>query len=215
MLDRTILDGIRVASPCPANWDEMVGDDRTRFCSGCKKDVYNISGLSVEEALGLVSTGDGEAPCVRFYRRGDGTVLTSDCPVGSRKVRRRLLRRVAGVGVVGLAMAASGLTALGFSRRNIAPPRPTWAGSTFDDWIDWGLVSIGVRAPRGSVTMGAICAPPIMPPTTSGTLVTPIMGEMDGVLPPMPDSTPGPTLGKPVAPIKVGTDAAPPATIQP
>ena len=45
--------------------------------------VYNLSDMTEEEALKLVEEREGRL-CVRFYQREDGTVLTSDCPVGSR-----------------------------------------------------------------------------------------------------------------------------------
>ncbi|MDQ3799722.1 MAG: hypothetical protein M3384_09740 [Acidobacteriota bacterium] len=85
------LDNIRIASPCPANWDEMRGDERTRFCSQCSLNVYNLSGMTLDEAENLLLTSEGRA-CVRFYRRADGTILTKDCPVGWRAVKRRISR---------------------------------------------------------------------------------------------------------------------------
>src|SRR3954452_5823731 len=39
-----LLESIRIASPCKANWDDMVGDERARFCGQCAKNVYNLSG---------------------------------------------------------------------------------------------------------------------------------------------------------------------------
>jgi hypothetical protein len=44
----TILDNIRIATPCQANWDEMPGDERIRFCSACSRSVYNIAALVSE-----------------------------------------------------------------------------------------------------------------------------------------------------------------------
>ena len=38
-----ILDNIRVATPCSADWNAMTGDDRVRACGSCKKHVYNLS----------------------------------------------------------------------------------------------------------------------------------------------------------------------------
>ena len=81
------LDNIRVASPCSADWDAMYGDDRKRFCGDCKLNVYNLSGLTRAEAESLIMNAEGRL-CVRFYRRVDGTILTSDCPVGWAKVKR-------------------------------------------------------------------------------------------------------------------------------
>lgn len=110
-LSLPLLDNLRIAGPCSQNWDEMAGDDRVRFCRGCSKNVYNLSSLTREEAERLVFEKEGRL-CVRFYRRSDGTILTSDCPTGARRVR--WLRRV-------LASAfATLLAAIGL--RSSAPP---------------------------------------------------------------------------------------------
>ena len=44
-----MLDQVRVASPCSASWDEMLGDERVRFCTSCEKNVFNLSAMSREE----------------------------------------------------------------------------------------------------------------------------------------------------------------------
>lgn len=98
------LSEVRVASPCPARWEEMVGDDRVRFCSECRKNVYNLSVMTEAAALELVRSREGI--CGLLYRRRDGSVLTADCPVGRAAFHRRVLRRV-------LATAASLLLAVG------------------------------------------------------------------------------------------------------
>jgi hypothetical protein len=90
------LDQIDVASPCSVPWEEMEGDDTVRFCGHCRLHVYNLSGMTRDEAEALVRRTEGTL-CVRFYRRGDGTVLTRDCPVGWRAVRLRLLRKLTAV----------------------------------------------------------------------------------------------------------------------
>ena len=85
------LANVRVASPCPANWDEMVGDERKRFCGQCKLNVYNLSGMPRDEAENLLLNAEGRL-CVRFYRRTDGSVLTQDCPVGWKALKRKVSR---------------------------------------------------------------------------------------------------------------------------
>src|SRR5689334_15547988 len=82
------LDSVAVASPCAADWNQMRGDDRVRFCGQCQLHVYNLSDMSRREAETLINTHEGRL-CGRFFRRADGTVLTRDCPVGVRAVRRR------------------------------------------------------------------------------------------------------------------------------
>jgi hypothetical protein len=93
-----LLENLRVAAPCKADWDEMSGDDRVRFCGGCEKNVYNLSAMTRADAEALVREREGRL-CVRFYRRQDGTVLTADCPVGAqrRRVRQRLWASVCSV----------------------------------------------------------------------------------------------------------------------
>lgn len=83
------LDKIRIASPCAADWGKMYGDDRKRFCSECKLNVYNLSAMTKAEAERLLINSEGRL-CVRFYRRTDGTVLTENCPVGWERVKQRV-----------------------------------------------------------------------------------------------------------------------------
>src|SRR5436190_22093746 len=83
------LDNIHVASPCTANWDEMFGSERKRFCGDCKLNVYNLSDMTRREAEALIQDHEGRL-CVRFFRRADGTVLTADCPVGWAQFKRRV-----------------------------------------------------------------------------------------------------------------------------
>jgi hypothetical protein len=85
------LDNIHVASPCPANWNEMYGNERKRFCGDCKLNVYNLSDMTRQEAENLLLNSEGRL-CVRFFRRADGTVLTKNCPVGWQAVKRRVSR---------------------------------------------------------------------------------------------------------------------------
>lgn len=109
-----MLDQVQVASPCSANWDDMVGDARVRFCLSCEKNVYNLSQMSALEAEALLQSRASSEICVRFYRRADGTVMTSDCPVGvTRKRRKKLALAVAGAG----ALAAAAVTSVMSGRR--------------------------------------------------------------------------------------------------
>src|SRR5262249_3316039 len=104
----TLLDNVRVASPCNAAWDEMVGDERVRFCGKCEKNVFNLSAMSRDDAEALLREKSGGRVCVRYYQRKDGTILTSDCPVGvSRKRKKRLALAAVGAGAMALAAATA------------------------------------------------------------------------------------------------------------
>ncbi|MFN7972774.1 MAG: hypothetical protein U0166_10570 [Acidobacteriota bacterium] len=84
------LEMLRIPSPCPADWDAMPGDDRVRHCGACRLDVYNIAGLSRDEAETLIASHEGRV-CLRLYRRLDGRIVTKDCVA----VRAGRLKRVA------------------------------------------------------------------------------------------------------------------------
>lgn len=86
------LDNIKIASPCPANWNEMIGNERKRYCSECKLNVYNLSEMSQAEAENFLINSEGRV-CVKFYRRADGSVLTQDCPVGWQAFKKKISRR--------------------------------------------------------------------------------------------------------------------------
>jgi hypothetical protein len=85
------LDNIRVAAPCSADWDSMFGNERVRLCEQCQLNVYNLSEMSGVEADRLINQAEGRL-CVRFYRRRDGSIITQNCPVGLRAIKRRLSR---------------------------------------------------------------------------------------------------------------------------
>lgn len=85
------LEGVRVAAPCPADWEKMVGDERMRYCGQCSLHVYNLSGMTKREAEGLVANAEGRL-CVRYYQRADGSILTRNCPVGLRALKQRVSR---------------------------------------------------------------------------------------------------------------------------
>lgn len=100
------LANVKVASPCSADWEQMAGDDRKRFCGDCKLHVYNLSGMTTYDAENLLRLSEGRL-CVRYYQRPDGTVLTQDCPVGWARVKRRL--SVAAAAAFGLFISFVGL----------------------------------------------------------------------------------------------------------
>ena len=143
---------LRIASPCPASWDDMEGDDRVRFCSDCKLNVYDVSEMSEAEALAMVRETEGRL-CMRLHRRSDGTVITRDCPIGLRAATRRQLARLVG-GIAAVVMLAG--SALGIIHGTPIPRDescgiPGGAGGT----ILAGEVRMGkMAAPAPSNEMG-------------------------------------------------------------
>ena len=91
------LNDVRVAAPCNADWDSMLGNERVRFCGQCKLNVYNVSEMTRSEAELLVAGSEGRL-CVRYYRRRDGSIITQNCPFGLRALKRRLSRVSTAIG---------------------------------------------------------------------------------------------------------------------
>jgi hypothetical protein len=85
------INNLRVATSCPASWENMTGDERKRFCASCSLHVYNISEMTAPEVSVLIGASGGRL-CGRLYRRTDGTVITKDCPTGIRALRKRTAR---------------------------------------------------------------------------------------------------------------------------
>lgn len=118
------LSNIKVASPCPANWDAMYGDERKRFCGDCKLNVYNLSGMTRDEAEQLVTNHEGRL-CVRFYRRADGSVITADCPIGWANVKQRTRAAVTAAASLVIALFTGVLVSDFFSeRRTVTMGKP-------------------------------------------------------------------------------------------
>ena len=114
-----LLERARVATPCPARWEDMTGDDKVRHCALCNLDVHNFVAMEPAEADAILSrhfNPDGSAiagagrVCGMLARRADGTYLLQDCPVGlaslKAAVRNAWLRIAAAVGLLGAAAAA-------------------------------------------------------------------------------------------------------------
>lgn len=150
-----LIQQIRVASPCGQAWDAMEGDDRSRFCRTCSKNVYNLSAMTTDEAEALVREKEGEL-CVRFYQRRDGTALTSNCPVGFRQMRRALLWQCT-------ALTAVFAIIPGASAAMQEAKWKTWAIWDREPFYSYAL-KWGIRYPPAIAGAIAIAPPPVPPP---------------------------------------------------
>jgi hypothetical protein len=104
MAKKSLLDSISSPLPCSADWNEMIGDERVRFCRGCEKNVYNLSAMSRREASRFAARNAGKA-CVRYVRLADGRVQTADTKL--YKITRRASTVAAGVFGAALTLSAA------------------------------------------------------------------------------------------------------------
>src|ERR1700675_2336381 len=99
---------LRTGSPCPADWDRMVGNERVRYCPECKLDVYNFSSMTDEDVRQIVS-GRQQRLCARVRQGPDGTVM----PRSSSLRFSIVIRRISRVSRIALTAAISVGPALG------------------------------------------------------------------------------------------------------
>lgn len=167
------LNNLKIASPCSANWDEMYGNERKRFCGDCKLNVYNLSGMTKYDAENLLAVSEGRL-CVRYFQRSDGTVLTADCPVGWARVKRRL--SVAATAAFSMLLALlGGLAAVSFLRKNVETVRRVvlpFAPTVEKEPVIMGAIAMPSPTPtpkptpkstKGGWTMGKPAPPPVRP----------------------------------------------------
>jgi hypothetical protein len=78
-----MINNIRVASPCSADWEQMQGDDRVRHCDACNLNVYNLAAFT---NCSLVYVG----PRVGFGALGSPDII---CAIGAQYVGIGVKRR--------------------------------------------------------------------------------------------------------------------------
>jgi len=107
-----LLASLEIASPCEERWEDMLGDDRERWCGRCHELVYDLTRYADVEAEALL--GRPRTPCVRFARRADGTVTTASCKPANPLHDRGSIAAAVVVGVItsSLAVGGVGLTTL-------------------------------------------------------------------------------------------------------
>jgi len=69
---------LRIASRCPKSWDELVGDNRIRYCGQCRLNVYNLAEMNRDEVAEVVRKTEGRL-CGRLYVRVDQTATVENC----------------------------------------------------------------------------------------------------------------------------------------
>jgi hypothetical protein len=139
------LANIHIASPCPAEWSRMVGDERVRHCAECDLNVYNLSAMTEREAAQLIAKNEGQRMCLQLYRRADGTILTQNCPWSLRTIKRKTVQ-----------VASALLTAVMSVSTAFARPQPQENSHPAIENNQWGSsVQVIVMDQQGAVVPGA------------------------------------------------------------
>jgi len=152
-----VLSKVQVAKPCPADWQEMRGDDFVRDCAHCSRKVYNLSAMSREEAADLILKTEGRL-CVRYFARPDGMVMTKNCGKPLEKFSHVFVSGCAAF--LGCVFAL--VTILNATTRQGDPPAPLKVVVTnIKEWI-YGRFPASRPAstlPTGGAVMGDVLLP--------------------------------------------------------
>jgi ankyrin repeat protein len=103
MRKKSFIDKVRVKDPCTQAWDEMIGNDKVRFCTHCAKDVNNLSAMTRKEAVRLVRKSGGSL-CIRYVQQ-PATKAPMFAGQLTQITRRRVPLMAAGVMSASLSLA--------------------------------------------------------------------------------------------------------------
>lgn len=109
-------DPIRIQGPCSKNWEELDGDDRSRFCLDCGLSVHNLEAMTRAEAHDLV-TAPKSRVCVRRVSDESGEPIFLDTPQAPARTLPFLDR-----GPLWLRVAATAIASLVAACRQAPPP---------------------------------------------------------------------------------------------
>lgn len=149
---KNFLNNLTIPSPCPTDWESMIGNDQVRFCKHCNLDVHNLSQMTRAKAERLVARSNGRL-CVRYHHDPTGKPLT--LPVGRKlhRISRRVSRIAAGAFTATLSVtSAVAQTCTSYQAGNANPVSAT------KPIARWGLGSSlfgTITDPNGAVVSGA------------------------------------------------------------
>jgi ankyrin repeat protein len=147
------FDRMIIPAPCDADWDAMIGNERVRFCEHCHLHVTNISALTRQEAMRLVSRSEGRL-CVRFMKSANGSVVTKQLPQALHHISRRVSRIAAGAFTATLSLSSAAAQTRSSGDANLRA-RPVAAAPVESNSATECIVGGTVTDPNGAVISGA------------------------------------------------------------
>lgn len=97
---------------CPKLWAQMDGNEKTRFCDVCQKNVHNLSMMNAEERQALLA-GTGESPCVAYFKHVNGTPIDVTALPDGNSLKKKLMKAaLVSMSAMGLGSIAINATTL-------------------------------------------------------------------------------------------------------
>jgi hypothetical protein len=149
---KNFLKNLTVPTPCPADWDSMIGNDQVRFCEHCSLDVHNLSQMTRAQAERLVAQSNGRL-CVRYHRSSTGQPLT--LPVGQKLhgISRRVSRIAAGAFTATLSVTSA--VAQGSASYRSGNANPANETQPVARWASGSSIIGTIKDQNGAVIPGA------------------------------------------------------------
>ncbi|MFO0661358.1 MAG: hypothetical protein U0165_16220 [Polyangiaceae bacterium] len=142
-----------IPSSCNADWDSMTREGRKRFCDACRKHVHDLSSMTQDEAMALVSSPRTEKLCVRYICDAQGNIKFSapEITAWRRELDRELIpvSHLARAKRVAMTLAAAALPMSLTACMGAAPARPVSPNATLTDEPPTPPTSAGKPLPHG------------------------------------------------------------------
>jgi TonB-dependent SusC/RagA subfamily outer membrane receptor len=83
---------LHINEPCSQNWDEMTATEKGRFCSNCKKTVFDFTSATDNEIVNHIKAMKDEIFCGRFEEQQlDRWIITNSLETSNKKLYQLLL----------------------------------------------------------------------------------------------------------------------------
>ncbi len=66
-----------IEKPCPANWDDIKGDEKKRYCEHCQLHVHNLSAMTPNEQRDILFPGNTRN-CISYVARANARAVDSE-----------------------------------------------------------------------------------------------------------------------------------------
>lgn len=106
MSARDLSRQLEIKTPCAANWDQMHGNDRVRFCEHCQLTVNDLTSLTPKRIRRLIAKSQARL-CVRYYSGSNGKPLIAQVPTKLHQINKRVSRVAAGIFTATLSMGSA------------------------------------------------------------------------------------------------------------
>ena len=157
---RDLLTQLEIKKPCSADWDQMTGNSRIRFCEHCQLSVNDLSSLTLKRVRRLIAKSKGQL-CVRYHRDPAGNPILAQVPEKLNRIGKRVSRVAAGMFTATLGLSnASGNAA-------------TSTQAYQEVFVPVQIQSAAVQAPMGATLSGILSDSSGVPISGAGvTLLT-------------------------------------------